>query len=73
MTMLGASFNHKGSCTDILCDNVGYAYFVLHCDNVVYVIVLDHYHCDDFCGNVCVCLPMYYMFTKHFLNQNEFN
>ena len=30
------------------------------CDNVVYVIVLDHYHCDDFCGNVCVYLdPLY--------------
>ena len=29
-------------------------------DNVVYVIVLDHSHCDDFCGNVCVCLdPLY--------------
>ena len=44
-------------------------YVVLYCDNVVYVIVLDHYHCDDFRGNVCVCLYN----ALYVLNQNEFN
>ena len=43
-------------------------YVALHCDNVVYVIVLDHYHCDDFCENVCVCLYnvvyVYYAFSE---------
>ena len=41
---------------------------VLHCDNVVCVIDLDHNHCDAIRGNVCVCLYnvlyVYYAFSE---------